>query len=108
MLKEKIQQQFEKYPGLQVLFHFDPEGIYEDKIDQVQLEGIRVVKYTRNDFSLKVKLNSTWSKEKIFLYFKQKPPREQEEYKAFALLDLLVANKELMLDVLPTSWTNTV
>jgi len=56
------------------------------------------VKHTQNAFNLKVKLNGEWLNEKVFLYFKQKPPWEVADYKTFALLVLLIANIELMLD----------
>ena len=77
-----------------MLFHFDPEGLYTGEIDGMVLEGIGIVKYARVNFNLKVKLNGVWSGEKVFLYYRQKPPRVQADYKTFALLDLLVANKE--------------
>jgi len=98
MFKEKIQQQFEKYPDLHILFYFDEEGVYENEIAKLELSGIRIVKFDNNAFNLKVKLNGEWLEEKVFLYVKQKPPRDNNGYKDFALLDLLVANKELMLD----------
>jgi len=98
MFKEKVQQQFDKYPDLHILFYFDQEGIYEAEIDELVLSGVRIVKYTHNAFNMKVKLNGEWLNDKVFLYFKQKPPRDTEDFKEFALLDLLVANKELMLD----------
>lgn len=98
MLKEKIHQQFDKYSDLHLLFHFDPEGLYETEIDNLNLVGIKVVKYEKDEFNLKVKLNGEWLNEKVFLYLKQNSPREQKDYQEFALLDLLVANRELMLD----------
>ncbi len=97
-MKEKIEKYFRLYQQLRVLFFFDPEGENMLDIDLIELEGVRVVKFANNAFTLKTQLNGEWKDEKIFLYFNQPHPRTQEEYKNFPLLGLLIANKELALD----------
>src|ERR1035437_2289188 len=98
MLKEKIEKYFNKYPGLRILFFFDPEMSSEQDFNELELPGIIKVKFSNNSFNLKVQLNSEWFNEKVFLYLNIPSPRTQNEYKAFPLLDLLVANKELRTD----------
>lgn len=98
MLKEKIEKYFNKYSGLRVLFHFDPEMNSEQEFIELELTGIRKVKFSNNFFRLKVLLNGEWINEKVFLYLNIPSPGTQAEYKAFPLLDLLVANKELRTD----------
>src|SRR5664280_2897271 len=98
MLKEKIEKYFNKYPGLRILFFFDPEMNSEQDFNELELPGIIKVKFSNNSFNLKVQLNSEWFDEKVVLYLNIPSPRTQNEYKAFPLLDLLVANKELRTD----------
>lgn len=97
-IKEKILKSFEKYPELKVLFFFDPEGEFLEEVSELHFDDIRIVKYQNNDFQLKLSLNSEWSEEKVFLYLPIKFPETQSEYHSFPLLDLLVANRALLLD----------
>ena len=92
---KKIYQYFEKYPSLRVLFFFDADESQRNEFDGLELEGVRKLVYENNPFNLKVKLNGEWLAEKVLLYLPQAAPAKQEEYRAFPLLDLLVANKEL-------------
>jgi len=98
MLKEKIEQYFEKYKDLRIIFFFDPDKENEQSFESLDIEGIRKVKYEGNSFYLKTMLNTEWVNDKVFLYLQQESPKNQQDYKNFPLLDLLVANKELMLD----------
>ena len=98
MLKEKIEKYFQQFSGLRVLFFFDEKQEFGDEVDQLDLEGIRVVRWNNNNFFLKTKLHGEWAPEKVFLYFPHAAPGNREDYHAFPLLGLLVANKELSLD----------
>ena len=98
MLKERIEQYFQQYPQLRVLFFFDETKEYEDEFQTLELEGIRKVRFDNRNFYLKVMLHGEWSAEKVFLYFQQAEPITQEGFRQFPLLGLLVANKVLYLD----------
>ena len=52
-MKEKIEKYFRLYQQLRVLFFFDPEGENMLDIDLIELEGVRVVKFANNAFTLK-------------------------------------------------------
>ena len=97
-MKDKIEKYFKSHPQLRILFFFDPDGEYMLDVDLFELEGIRVIKFANNAFTLKTLLYGKWKDEKVFLYFNQRHPRTQEEYRNFPLLGLLIANKELALD----------
>jgi hypothetical protein len=98
MLKEKIQKYFNLHPSLHVLFFFDESAEFREDIENLQLEGIRTVLWNNNNFYLKVKLHGEWKKEKVLLYLPFSAPKNQQSYHSFPLLDLLTANKELILD----------
>ncbi len=98
MIKEKIEKYFRQYPQLRVLFFFDPTGEFLQEVEALDLQDIRVERWQNNSFTLKTKLHGDWKMDKVFLYFPQAHPRTTEEYHNFPLLDLLIANKELMLD----------
>lgn len=98
MLQEKIEKYFEKYRELKVLFFFDPDKEHEQEFNQMELTEIKKVRFENNYFELKINLNKNWIDNKVFLYLNVPSPKEQEEFKRFPLLDLLVANKELRTD----------
>lgn len=98
MLKERIEQYFQQYSQLQVLFFFDEKKEYEAEFNSLELDGIRKVRFENRNFYLKVMLHGEWSNDKVFLYFQQEVPSKQEDYRSFPLLDLLIANKVLFLD----------
>ena len=98
MLKEKIQKYFHQFPALRVLFFFDEQQEHGEEMGQLELDGIRVVRWEHNNFFLKTKLHGEWAEEKVFLYFPQAAPKNKQDYLGFPLLGLLVANKELSLD----------
>lgn len=97
-LKEKINEYFIKYPDLRILFFFDPDGESLEELEIMEIPNVKIIKYNNDDFQLKIKLYTEWANEKIFLTFPCKIPETQTEYHAFPLLDLLVANKVLLLD----------
>ncbi|WP_420378797.1 BREX-1 system phosphatase PglZ type A [Gilvibacter sp.] len=98
MLSEKIDSYFSKFPDLRVLFFFDPTKEYEQEVKELDLPDVQVVFWENNPFSLKVKLVQELANDKVFLYLPMKQPASQEEYHAFPLLALLIANRELQLD----------
>ena len=55
MLKEKIEKYFDKYQELKVLFFFDPQGINEDDFNQLDVPGIKKIRFSNNSFELKIK-----------------------------------------------------
>jgi hypothetical protein len=96
MTSEKIQHYFDKYPDLRVLFFFDPNRDYENSISLHLPEGIDFVKYTTNDFTLKLHFRTNTNP--TLLYLPIAAPGTPEAYSQFGLADLLVANKVLQLD----------
>lgn len=98
MIGNFINTYYEKNPELKVLFHFDENREFENEINELKLEDILVVKFDHNFFNLKVKLNSDWFDQKVFLYFPFESPHKTGRYLDFPLMDLLEANKELILD----------
>jgi hypothetical protein len=98
MLVNFIYGNFEKNPDLRVLFHFDSNREFEQEVNELKLENILVVKFDHNFFNLKVKLYGEWLDQKVFLYFPIESPHKTGKYLAFPLMDLLEANKELLLD----------
>jgi hypothetical protein len=98
MLKEKIKKYFRDYPQLRVLFFFDKEENHREEMATLEVTGIRIVRWSHNDFLLKTKLHGDWLEEKVFLYFPVAAPNDEAAYRAFPLLDLMVANKVLALD----------
>lgn len=98
MIKGKAKQYFKQQPDLKVLFLFDPEKQFEGTVDEIEDEEFMVVKNTGNYFALKSLFVSQWIDERILLYCPFERPKSQEELKSFPLLDLFLANKELILD----------
>jgi len=96
-LAQKIKSQFDSSSDLRILFFFDSNSEYLLDIDVLELEDIIIINVVRNHFALKVKLENELSEKKVLLYFQQASPNEIEK-KSFILLDLLFANKELLLD----------
>jgi uncharacterized protein (TIGR02687 family) len=98
MLQDKIKTYFNRNPQMKILFFFDPEGENEEEVKSINMEGVQV-EYAQNDwFNLKVKFNTIWKNQKVFLYLRMPTPQTQEDYLNFPLLGLLKANKELRLD----------
>ena len=98
MLGDKIQQYFNRYPELRILFLFDATKDYRTDFDEIDLPDYRKLVYHNNDFELKVRLNNDWLNEKVVLYLAMAQPITKEEMHAFPLLDLLFANKSIQPD----------
>jgi uncharacterized protein (TIGR02687 family) len=96
-LAQKIKSQFDSNPDLRILFFFDCNSEYLLDIDVLEFEDIIIINAARDHFALKVKLENELKDKKVLLYFQQSSPNETEK-KNFILLDLLFANKELLLD----------
>ena len=98
IISDKIQNQFQSNPALRVLFFFDQEKAYSLELETLQIPGVKIIHADRKHFSLKIQLEQELSREKVLLYFTSKRPRTIEEKQKFILLDILIANKELLLD----------
>ncbi|GEO05549.1 hypothetical protein AAE02nite_32130 [Adhaeribacter aerolatus] len=98
MLQEKIEKYYRTHPQLRVLFFFDKEADFKEEVAALALKDIRVVQFQQNYFYMKAMLHGEWKQQKVFLYLNQESPKKQDEYLNFPLLDLLLANKELLLD----------
>jgi hypothetical protein len=98
MIKEKAKQYFKQQPDLRVLFLFDPEKQFEKTIDELEDDQFMVVRNTGNYFALKSRFVTEWIDEKILFYCPFERPKSQGDLKSFPLLDLFLANKELILD----------
>jgi uncharacterized protein (TIGR02687 family) len=98
MIKDKIYDYFQRNAHLRVLFFFDPDGEYKEEVDGLALEDIHKAEYGNNAFTLKWQLVSELKDQKVFLYLPMAQPSNQDEYHAFPLMGLLIANKVLQLD----------
>ncbi|WP_205503390.1 BREX-1 system phosphatase PglZ type A [Rufibacter psychrotolerans] len=98
MLQEKIEKYYRTHPHLRVLFFFDRDQDFKDEVEALELDNIRVIQFEHNYFYLKTMLHGEWKQDKVFLYLPMQSPKNYEDYKQFPLLDLLLANKELLLD----------
>jgi uncharacterized protein (TIGR02687 family) len=98
LISEKIQNQFEANPRLRVLFFFDQEMTYATEVETLQTPGVTIIKADTKHFSLKIKLEQEMANKKVLLYFTSQRPRTIEEKQKFIFLDILIANKELLLD----------
>ena len=98
MLNDKITTYFQRNPRLKVLFFFDPEGEYLEEVRALDLPAIRVVEFAGDWFNLKLKFNTIWRMDRVFLYMPVKSPQSKDEMGDFPLLGLLKANKELRMD----------
>ena len=98
MLKEKIEKYYRIHPHLRVLFFFDKEQDFKAETEALELKNVRIVQFQQNYFYLKTMLHGEWKQENVFLYLPMESPKKHEDYLQFPLLDLLLANKELLLD----------
>jgi uncharacterized protein (TIGR02687 family) len=98
IISEKIQSQFESNPALRVLFFFDHEKEYFIELETLQIPGVKIINADQAQFSLKINLEQELANEKVLLHFTTPRPRTIEEKQNFILLDILIANKELLLD----------
>lgn len=97
MIIEKAKTYFAKYPELKVLFFFDPEKEYQAEIEQNSDSDFKIIICDKSLFLIKYQLEFELVEEKVFLYFTYAKP-DKSNIKRFILLDLLVANKEFLID----------
>ncbi len=98
MLK-KVQEEFNKYPKLRVLFYFDGDGSHIDDLahwDEAST-GITLVMGSDRYFSLKYQLHYELKDKRVFLYFPFAKPKGTA-WDEFPLRGLFHANRELKLD----------
>lgn len=96
MIAEKVEQYFNRYPHLKVLFFFDEQEEYAKEIEQITT--VKVVQYANNPFIIKCQLVEELKDEKVLLYLPIEQPQTEKAYQAFPLLGLMIANKVLQLD----------
>lgn len=96
-LVDKIQKPFAANPDLKILFFFDPDQEYKDQISDLEMDGITIIKADKAHFQLKIELEHELRDKKVLLYFPYARPDDSNKHD-FILLDLLKANKELLLD----------
>ncbi len=100
-LKEKVLEQFERNPQLRVLFFFDGNQSAADELDSWLGADIVTIKVEGQYFTLKHRLETELKNKKVFLYFSEQEPTDQQ-LETFPLVDLLVANKQLYIDPVMT------
>ena len=98
MLK-KVQEEFEKYPTLRVLFYFDADGNHADDVAAWDAKATDIVLLMGSDryFGLKYQLHYELHDKRVFLYFPFAKP-QGETWDLFPLRSLFHANRELKLD----------
>jgi len=97
-LSQKIIEQFESNADLKVLFFFDKEQEWAEEIKTLKTDNVEIVDAEKAHFGLKIRLEHEMHKQKVMLYFPYGKPISIDEKKKFILLDLLIANRELILD----------
>lgn len=97
MLEQKVKDYFEKYPELKILFLFDSKKEYEEEITNWTDKEIILIRVSNELFYLKYKLETELADKKVFLYFPYEEPQGSIR-KTFALLDLMKANRILLID----------
>lgn len=98
MIEKKILHYFERYPELKILFFFDENREFQEEVNNLVISNIHIEIFDGNEFTTKCKLLNELSDTKVLLYLPFAHPSTQDEYHAFSLLGLLLANKELKLD----------
>ena len=98
MIQEKVQEYFNRFPDLRILFFFDETQEFLEEVEKLELPDIQVVYWQNNPFSLKCQLLDVLKDTKVLLYLPMAHPNNQEAYQNFPLMGLLLANKELQLD----------
>tara|TARA_B110000503_G_scaffold78214_1_gene120260 strand:- start:2414 stop:4954 length:2541 start_codon:yes stop_codon:yes gene_type:complete len=98
MIQEKVQEYFNRFPDLRILFFFDETQEFLEEVEKMELPDIQVVYWQNNPFSLKCQLLDDLKDTKVLLYLPMAHPNNQEAYQNFPLMGLLLANKELQLD----------
>jgi uncharacterized protein (TIGR02687 family) len=98
MIQEKVQEYFNRFPDLRILFFFDETQEFLEEVEKLELPDIQVAYWQNNPFSLKCQLLDELKDDKVLLYLPVAHPNNQEAYHKFPLMGLLLANKELQLD----------
>lgn len=98
MIQKKIQDYFDRFPALRILFFFDETREYEEEVRSLNLPDIHLEVWENNPFTLKCKLIDDLRSTKVLLYLPIKQPTTREDFQHFPLMGLLLANKELQLD----------
>ena len=96
-IQKKIKTHFDANPDLRVLFFFDETTEHRLLIDPLEVPDVTLLVADRSLFKVKVDLEQDLVDKKVLLYFPSPRP-EGEAQKSFIFLDLLLANKELLLD----------
>lgn len=98
-IREKIYNYFDKQPRLHVLFVFDPMGLLENdimQIDESWPEDYTYVKFAGDWFTTKVRLASEWANKKVVILFDHNYPQpnehNQESCRNFPLMSVLASN----------------
>jgi hypothetical protein len=94
-LEERAADQFEKHPGLRILFFFDPEEDQREAVERWDHDEIRCVEVGADLFRLKYRLEGALSGEQVFLYVPRPTPTDWGDH---PLADLWTANRELQID----------
>ena len=97
-LVKKIKDQFKAESNIRVLFFFDEKQEFVNEIEAMESSDFKIINAEKAHFKLKIDLEQKLSKVKVFLYFPYGKPVSKDEKKKFLLLDILIANKELLLD----------
>ncbi|MDC1197510.1 BREX-1 system phosphatase PglZ type A [Algibacter sp.] len=98
MIQEKVQEYFNRFTDLRILFFFDENQEFLEEVEKLELPDIQVTYWQNNPFSLKCQLLDDLKDAKVLLYLPMAHPNNQEAYHKFPLMGLLLANKELQLD----------
>jgi uncharacterized protein (TIGR02687 family) len=98
MIEEKVNDYFQRYPNLKVLFFFDKDQEFLAEVQALQAPNVHVEIYANNPFTIKCRLVEELNNTKVLLYLPIAHPQSQDEYHQFPLLGLLLVNKELQLD----------
>jgi len=92
---DKIYNYFERNPELKVLFIFNDEFLAMELQETQWEEGYRYVDFKGDWFTIKYKLYTEWTNDKVILYFHQPSPLQMKSLQEkFPLMDVLVANME--------------
>jgi uncharacterized protein (TIGR02687 family) len=98
MIQEKVQEYFNRFPDLRILFFFDETQEFLEEVEKLALPDIQVAYWQNNPFTLKCQLLDELKDAKVLLYLPMAHPNNQDAYQNFPLMGLLLANKELQLD----------
>jgi len=92
MIQDKVKTIFSKHHNLKVLFFFDSSKDYSEDIKNWELPTIELIIADQGFFKIKYQLEFILPEKKAFIYFPHSKPEK------FALLDILKANRELLID----------